>query len=243
MKLSKKNLLELINKYHLSGTIERVKWEIKNKQLIVNFAHEDKTMLGTVVCKEFDIDNHEFGIYDTSSLAKIINIMDDDIEFDFDMLNGKDIKSLRINDKHYKSNFPVADLSVIPTSGKPKALPEFEVELEIGGDFIQRFIKAKNAVDSESFAIIAEDGEIKIVIGYQSEVNNTTKISFDTGLEYNGEFEPVMFSADNLKNILNENKNMETGKLFISLRGLMIAEFDSKAYSTKYYMVRYQTIQ
>ena len=243
MKLKKKELLQLISKYHLAGTIERVKWEISGGQLTVNFAHEDKTMLGTVISKEFDAEDNTFGIYETSSLAKIISIMDEDITFDLLLSDEKEVKSLKFSDKSYRSNFPVADLSVIPASGKPKKLPPFEIKIDVGGDFIQRFIKAKNAVDSESFAVLVENGEVKIVIGYQSEVNNTTKVSFDTGLEYDGDFEPIMFSADNLKNILNENKDMEEGTINISSKGLIYIEFESPKYSTKYYMVRYQTIQ
>lgn len=52
--ISKLELQSVIEKYHLNGLIENVKWEVdKNKQLTINFMSPTREMLGRVVYNGF----------------------------------------------------------------------------------------------------------------------------------------------------------------------------------------------
>ena len=54
--ISKLELQSVIEKYHLNGLIENVKWEVdKNKQLTINFMSPTREMLGRVVYNGFPL--------------------------------------------------------------------------------------------------------------------------------------------------------------------------------------------
>jgi len=54
--ISKLQLQAIIEKYHLNGQIENVKWEIDaNKKLTINFTAPTREMLGTVTYNGFPL--------------------------------------------------------------------------------------------------------------------------------------------------------------------------------------------
>ena len=74
-----KNILQnVISKYYL-GEIERVKWEVKNNQLTINFITPSKMVLGNVKCNDFPLEDANLAIYHTKKLSSLISICNGDL--------------------------------------------------------------------------------------------------------------------------------------------------------------------
>jgi hypothetical protein len=52
--INKADLVSIISKYHLNGLNEAVKWEIKDKKLIIKFTTSNNTMIGSVTYDGID---------------------------------------------------------------------------------------------------------------------------------------------------------------------------------------------
>ena len=54
--ISKLQLQSIIEKYHLNGLIENVKWEIyKDKQLTINFTAPSRELIGNITYQGFPL--------------------------------------------------------------------------------------------------------------------------------------------------------------------------------------------
>jgi len=60
--MNKQNLLTFIKKYHLAGLVESVVWKIKDNKLSTKFVLDDQTLLGKVICNEFEYEDSDLGI-------------------------------------------------------------------------------------------------------------------------------------------------------------------------------------
>jgi len=238
--MKKEQIEKFIDKYNLGKIIELAMWTVKKNKLSTDFVNANKTLIGRVEMKKFDHEDCEFGIFDTSLLQNIIASMSDDIDFKLNMVGAKEV-NIEMSDNVFKSKYVTADKAVMPPAGKPKNLPGFDVEFDITPAFITKFIKGKNALGSESFAVAVKDKELTITIGYAN--INSNRIEFTESVDGDPEDVDVMlFSADVLKNILIANKDMDKGTLKLSAQGLMKVEFESDDFVTEYYLVRYQQI-
>jgi hypothetical protein len=71
--MDKLHLVSTFEKYYLNGTVERVKMQVKDKNVAINFVAPNKDLVGCVNASEFELEDTELGIYDTSQLLKLIN--------------------------------------------------------------------------------------------------------------------------------------------------------------------------
>jgi hypothetical protein len=86
--ISKLQLQSVIEKYHLNGLVESVKWVIdKNKQLTINFTSPSRELIGTVTHNSFPLPESEVGINDTTQLDKLISITSGDLVLDYTKTN------------------------------------------------------------------------------------------------------------------------------------------------------------
>lgn len=237
--MEKSNINRFVEKYTLSGLVESVKWETENNILSTSFISDDKSVLGEVKYKEFNYDDGEFGIYDTSKLLKMMGVLGDDIEFSIDDVGGKPV-SLKLQDNMTHVNYMLADLSVIPNVPDLKQLPDFDVNIKLDAQFIKRFIGAKGALsDENNFTFTFEEGKGQIVLGFSS--RNTNRISIDVDCEIDKDkVEPISFSATYLKEILVANKEATDATLKISTEGLAHISFKVDEYEASYYLVEVQ---
>ena len=81
--MEKQTLNRFVSKYNLAGLVESVKWESKDGSLSTNFISDDKSVLGTVIMKDFEGDNAEFGVYDTTKLSKMLSVLGNDVTFQY----------------------------------------------------------------------------------------------------------------------------------------------------------------
>jgi hypothetical protein len=80
------------------------------------------------------------------------------------------------------------------------------------------------------------DDVVEFVFGDESGHNN--KITYQILGDIRESDIKLPFNSDMLKTILQANKDMEGGKLYLSTMGLMKLEFSNNGISSEYFMVR-----
>jgi hypothetical protein len=230
-----------IDKYHLGGNIERIKWVSDNESLSAKFINDSQNLVGQIKSKNFQFPIGEFGIYSTSTLSKLLNILENEVMFEIQKEGGTPSKFI-IADTNMDIKFNLADPQVIPSVPAINKT-EGNVEIELTEEFTTKFIKAKDAVGEEVFYISTQDGftskEVAFTIGNKS----TNSVSFSMEIEEGGsdiELDNIPFNSDLVKEIFKHNKRFELGFIQINPKGLMTFAFKFGDLETNYYLVRNQ---
>jgi hypothetical protein len=236
--MNKIRLNRFIQKYNLAGLIESVTWKADGTKLTTKFISDDKTVLGELELENFNFDAAELGIYTTSNLSKLLSVLGEDVDLQVGKVEDKSI-SLSLVSDGTKASYQLADLAVIPAVPDLKQLPSFDIQIDLDGKFIDRFIKGKNALsDVETFTVLTENGDLNLVIGYSNV--NSNRITYKAQVGYPNSVNPISFSAKYLKEILVANKDATSATLQISTQGLAHIAFKVDDYTSKYYLVEVQ---
>ncbi len=244
--IQKLDLVENIEKYYLNGTIESVKWSISNKKLHINFVSPHQDLVGHVEC-DIDLEDNTLGIFNTSSLLKMLSILDMDILINVVKQHQTPIR-LAIEDSNFSLQYSLADPYVIAPSPTIDE-PEYEISFNIDSEFIMRFSKSKNALGSNTrdicriSSLIHEDGnkQVKFILGEPTSHSN--KIEFTCDADYNELDSSILpFNSAYIKEILNANKNdLEQATGYLSVKGLLKLEFQTETGKSAYYLPELRT--
>ena len=232
---------QFISKYHLGGTIERVKWVSDKESLKADFINDSQNLVGSVISKNFKFPIGEFGIYSTSTLSKMLGILENEVMFEVAKEGGTPAR-FNIGDTAMDVKFNLADPQVIPNVPNINKT-EGDIEVELDEEFTTRFIKSKDAVGEEVFYVSTQDGftspEVKFTIG-----NSTSNsVSFAARIEdgsSEAKLDNIPFNADLVKEIFKHNKRFEEGWMKVNPKGLMTFAFKFGDLETNYYLVRNQ---
>jgi len=236
--MNKTRITRFIQKYNLAGLVESVAWKAADGKLVTRFISDDKTVLGEIHLDNFTFNAPELGVYTTSALNKLLSVAGEDVELEVQEQNGNAI-NLFIKSDDDKIQFQLADLAVIPTVPDLKSLPDFDINIGFDGRFIDKFIKSKNALsDVDTFTVVTEGGELKIVLGYSNV--NSNRIALSAKKDYTETVKPISFSAKYLKEIFSANKEANAVTLNVSTSGLAHVEFKIDDFTAKYYLVEVQ---
>lgn len=236
--MDKSHLLTTLEKYYLNGIVEKVKIQVENKNINVRFVAPNKDLVGTVTASEFELEDSELGIYDTSQLLKLINITNSFVTLETVKEHNIPTKLL-IADNEYNLDYVLADTTMIPNVPTVDE-PVYDIEAEIDLEFITKFIKAKKAIDTEVFSVDANYDEakakvVRFVLG--GDASYTNKITFTVPATYEGiQTKQLQFNISYLREILDTNKDLTSGKLRICTEGLMRIDFTSEK-GTSYYLL------
>jgi len=227
--MKKVSIEKFINKYNLGGEVESVMIKSNDKQLAVKFVSDDKTLLGSVLLKESDFPDGEFGIYTTSQLKGLLGVLESNVDI------TATPQSLELKDTRTSVNYMLAKADVIPVVPELKQLPPFGIEIKLDDEFTSKFIKSKGALsESETFTFMYENGVGKIVLGYSS--INTNRVSLTVECTCEGDVKPISFSAKYLKGILEANRSSNSSVLKISTAGLVKMNFETDTLVSEYYL-------
>lgn len=228
--MEKLKLDGFINRYNLGGEVESVMVNSTDDSVSVKMISDDKTLLGDVTVKENEFPNGEFGIYTTSQLKGLLSVLDSSIKVE------ETTGAIKFSDKGTKVQYMLAAPSVIPAVPDLKALPEFDSDLTLDDEFVNKFIKSKGALaDADTFTFTCKDNKGEIILGYSS--INSNRISINVNCVCEGDIEPIAFSAKYLKAILIANKGSNKSSLKISSKGLAHLSFEDGDYVSNYYLV------
>jgi len=239
--MKKDKILQFISRYNLNGSVEAVKWETTGDSTCsTTFITDDKSVLGQVSVKDFDLAEGEVGVYDTARLKQLLTVVGDDVDIEVTNVNDKNV-SVVLSDETTSVNFMLADLAVIPNVPALKELPAFDVKIPFSNDFAKKFVRSASALsDVDTFTIVPDGDDLKLVIGYST--INSNRISLDVITEGKGTLEdPISFSAKYLKEILNANDDSEKSVLNVSTKGISNIDFEVGDFRCSYYLVEIQT--
>jgi hypothetical protein len=235
--ISKLVLQSVIEKYHLNGLIENVKWDInKNKQLTVNFMAPTREMLGKVVYNGFPLPESSIGISNTTQLDKLLAITSGDLVLDY-VKEGKIITKLLLADEQFNLNYALADLLTIPKPGEYNGAEEYDVEVKLDNEIISALIKAKNAL-TNSENVVVEPDLLGLGFTFGGDVEYANKVSYfiQNVTQPENTFK-LTYSSNLLKEILVCNKDMDEGTLYVRGDGLMKIIFNKENLQSVYYIV------
>lgn len=237
--INKLQLQSIINKYYL-GVNEAVKWVIEDNSLGINFMTPTKDVIGSVSCKNFQLENSKLAIYDTKKLNSLISICNGDLLLELEKNNAVYTK-LKISDLNFNLNYALSDPLLIGKVGEV-TIPDWVVELTLTQEDIDNLIKAKSALSGIDNMLITTttnlDNEdvVEFVFGDESGHNN--KITYQVKGDIKETDIKLPFNSDIFKTILHANKDMSGGKLYLSSMGLIQMDFELEDISSRYFIVR-----
>ena len=238
--MNKNNLVRFINKYNLNGNVNSVVLNSKDNTLSTRFITGDKSLLGELSLSKWKFEDADLGIYDTLQFSKLLDVLSDDITMKLNSSGDKAI-SLVVSDTDAKVNYMLSDLSVINQPPALKQLPEFQVKIKVNTKFITKFISGKGALpETDTFTVITDDDNVKIVIGYSA--INTNRVTIPVETETFEDINKVSFNANLFKEVLSANKECESATLEVSQEGLSRINFKVDEYDVIYYLVAVQDI-
>ena len=236
--ISKKVISDIVSKYSLGNSIEKVKWVITNEKLIIHFINDSKNLVGYVdYRKEIGLKPGDYGIFNTSQLIKCLNILDGDILVD------ATTSKLNMADTSYDIKFNLADPAVIPNVPDVSSdSNEWSVSFDANDEFITRFVKSKDALSElETFTVETREGFTGEELVFTVGTNITNTIEFTVEATIKESFGPVPFDSNLMKEILKANRDYHSGEIRINKKGLLDAHFHcGDDLYTGYYLVRLQ---
>ena len=237
--MKKSELLNFVGRYHLAGATTSVKWVAQTGTLQTSFITDDQNVIGTVNATNLDLGDHELGVYATPQLVKMLSAIGDDLNVNVNAVD-KTAVSMKIKDKDVNMTFMLADLSVIRQVPDLKNTPDWNITIELTNDFINKFIKAKNALpESENFGVSSSSGTVDMIINYST--INTNRIKFSIDSDKSSDMPITCFSSTLFKEILQANKTFEYAELNVSSAGLARVVFKLAKGEATYYLVQLQT--
>ena len=236
--ISKKVISDIVSKYSLGNNIEKVKWVITDDKFTINFINDSKNLTGYVEYrKNIGLKSGEYGIFNTSTLIKMLNILDGDILVD------ATTSKLNMADTNYDIKFNLADPAVIPNVPDINESNDWSVSFSISDEFITRFVKSKDALsDLDTFTVETRDGfngeELVFTVG--TNITNTIEFTVENA-KINESFGAIPFDANLMKEILKANRTYHSGEIRINKKGLLDAHLHhGDNLYTGYYLVRKQ---
>ena len=242
--MNKQTLTSVLDKYYLNSTVESVKWVIKDKSITVDFITPMKNLVGKVISPNFDLEDSEIGIYNTSQFYKLVKIMNDTVVLKLNKSERGTPLELTLADNQYDLNYYLSDLNLIETVPTINEPADYDAELDIDNDFISKFTNAKKALgDVKQFTAKSEvnDGIMELLITIGEGNGYANKIKFKTKCEALFGLDEIPFPADVMMEVLKANEDATEGKLRISQEGLMKISFKEDGIESTYYLVRLST--
>ena len=243
--MNKQILTSIIDKYHLGGTVESVKWIIKDKNIVINFITPFKNLVGKITSSNIDLEDSEIGIYNTSQFVKLVKIMDNYIVLKLNKSERGTPLELTLADNQYDLNYYLSDLNLIETVPNINEPETYDATLSINNEFIEKFVNAKKALgDIKQFIIKTEYDEnegTQLVVTIGEGNGYANKIKFKNNCESLFGLNEIPFPADMMLEVLKANSDTTDGKIEISQEGLMKLTFKEDSIESIYYLVRLST--
>jgi hypothetical protein len=234
--MEKSKLQSFINRYYLAGNCEAVTVKANGESVNCELIDADQTVVGKIKWKTNPFMSGELGINHTGALTRMLSAVGEDIDIEVQETAGKNY-AMKIQEGNTTMTFMLADTTVIPAVPAINAEPEYTVTINIDNEFIDKFIKAKNALpDAKNFAVQVQNGKIKFIINYTTINADNVTFDLDGGTT---PMEPICFSADKLKEVLTANKG-DDGKMYISADGLARIDFTGTDFDSNYWLVQLQ---
>ena len=245
--INKTDLHNLIHKYYLNGLVERVKWNIKNNVLEMDFMDDSAQVVGNLKSEDDNIQDIEIGFSSTSRLLKLLAILNGDLHVDF-KFEGDVAERMTIDDSKFNVNYCISAIESIPKVPFLSDYPDVNAEIYLSREDIDSLLKAKGAIsESDEVSIAAYktlDGEdmINFIFGDPNSPHSN-KVTYGVRSKILKKFKDgTYFNSSLLKNILSVNKNCGEGLIKFSAKGMLHYVFNEGTCTTNYYMTSKENV-
>ncbi len=233
--MNKQYLISIIDKYHLNGIVEGVRWNINNKNISISFNSPNKDMMGFISAADFELEDCEIAIFNTSTLYKLLNITEQNLLLSLHK-EQLTFTKLLIADTEYNLEYVLANNLMVSKGGTVEDV-DYKYTFKLNKDFLDKYIKAKKSLPTEQISIeVIDNKQVKFVLGENNKYSN--KVEFFTDIEEDIKSKPLFFNADYMREIFDCNRNITEGKISVCEDGLMeIYIKDDKNIESKYYLI------
>lgn len=241
-------IISFIKKYYLDGQCESAIWNQNENGYVVNFFTNTKDCLGKIEFNTSVEDGEtKFGVFSTSQLISLMSITNEYCALRIERDPKGNAIKMQISDNQFEMFYHLADLNLFENAPSIDEPPVYDININLDSDFVNKFIKAKNALDKTVNRILIEttlnnEGEkcIEFTIGESS--SHANRIKFNIKSEYENNIEPLPFNGDILKLIFQANKDFTSANIRIFREGLMKISFKKDSINSEYFLVRLSTI-
>jgi hypothetical protein len=228
--MEKQSFVSLIDKYYLNGVGEKVRWSVKDGIATIKTFSATKDMVG-VVTGAVELVDSEFVIFDTSKFLKLVGICNQFLTTDI-QFQGNIATKLLVADNEYNLEYALANLMLAPQVNFTVEEFESDYSFAINNDFINKWIKAKKALNSDLCTMqqITKDDSPIIEFTLGEPEGHSNKITFE---EVPAAHKPdsipqkLQFNAEYLKSIFDANYGAD-GIMYVNNEGAMKLEFESE---------------
>jgi hypothetical protein len=228
--MKKPYLESVIEKYHLGGLVERVKIQVTDKTLTTKFISTQKNLVGVLSAPNIEVDDCEFGVYDTSQLLKLIGITNHFLTLGVEVNKGIANKLL-IADNEFNLEYALADTMLTPAVPSIEE-PAYPLVAELSEENVAMFLKAKKAITADVFTIKQSyntESEPVMEFTLGGTEGYTNKINFALKLKVSSvPGVTTKFPINEFGEILAANKEFTLGELSVSEEGLLKVEFTNE---------------
>ena len=238
--ISKSQLSSVISKYYLNGLNNQVKWRIKDNILTIYAGEAGR------VCKvqlnNFPLEDAELGVFDTNKLNKLLSITNGDLIISLEKMKAIYTK-MHIQDSNYDLTYSLADTLILGKNTWYEDPEDVDIDLTLEPEDVDALIKAKNALGEVDSMLITTtndfDGNSVCEFIFGDNTGFSNKITYQVnGGEIKNNTLSVPFNSDIFKDILNNNKDMDSCKLKLSNTGILKLDFTSEDISSEYFVAR-----
>ena len=237
--INKNTLTSVISKYYLNGLNNQVKWRIKDKTLTI-YAGESGRVC-KIVHNNFPLEDSELGVFDTHKLSKIISITNGDLMVTLEKIKSVYTK-MHIADANFDLTYSLADVLILGKNTYYEDPESFEVELTLNAEDIDHLIKAKSALTDVNTMLLTSttnmDGTNVCEFIFGDNTGFSNKITYQMQGNINQKGIEIPFNSDIFKDILNANKDMDSGTLKLSEMGMLKLNFYSNEIESEYFIAR-----
>ena len=232
-------LQSIINKYHL-GEIPSVKWKIENKVMTIDFMTLNKDVIGNITHTDIDLEDSTLVVFDTKRLLNLVNITSGDLLITLEKTKAIYTK-MHIADSDFNLSYALSDPLLVGKVGTVDE-PEWDMILPLEKEQVDNLVKAKSALTGVGNMTLSPDkdldGDDMCLVTFGDEQGHNNKITYNLTGQIKQDNVSIPFNSDMFKTILNVNKDLEAGTLYLSYKGLMKLEFKSENTTGTYYMIR-----
>ena len=238
--ISKSQLSSVISKYYLNGLNNQVKWRIKDNTLTIYAGEAGRVC--KVVANNFPLEDAELGVFDTHKLSKLLSITNGDLIVSLEKMKAIYTK-MHIQDSNYNLTYSLADILILGKNVWYEDPEDLDIDIVLEPEDIDALIKAKNALgDIDNMLVTTTtdfDGNpiCEFIFGDNTGFSNKITYQINGGKIENNSLS-IPFNSDIFKDILNNNKDMNSCSLKLSNTGTLKIEFESEEIKSEYFVAR-----
>lgn len=205
MKIQKEVIEDFIKRYDLNGKVSNAIWTLEDDKIDVSVKSIDKSMLGFVTYNSNPFNYvGEIGFMNIPQLKSMMSVMSDEIDINI----NEGLQQIEMeDDSGLQSLFVLTPTTILGNKPSLKKDADYIFSLKIDDNVYDQIIKVVKTFKEDYFTILNEDGQDKLVVGYDVNKSNRIKVNLGSNSEEN--YRETSFKSELFLSILTNNKGAD----------------------------------